>query len=87
MYKRQKVDQTYLSGYGLTFDQVIAHSPFDFTPIDQFGQEQAEDGLGNLIADSYLFAVKEAEGTDYVPVDFAVVASGVVDVYKRQPPR
>ena len=75
---KEKVDRTYLSGYGLTFDQVIAHSPFDFTPVDQFGQEQGEDGLGNLIADSYLFAVKEAEGTDYVPVDFAVVASGVV---------
>lgn len=77
---KEKVDRTYLSEYGLTFDQVIAHSPFDFTPVDQFGQEQGEDGLGNgnLIADSYLFAVKEAEGTDYVPVDFAVVASGVV---------
>ena len=73
-----KVNEEYLSGYGLTYDQVLADSPFDFTPISQFGREQEEDGLGNLIADSYIHAVKEAEGADYTPVDFAVVASGVI---------
>lgn len=75
---KAKVDQEYLADYGLTFDQTLAVSPFSFTPISQFGREQAEDGLGNLIADSYIHAVREAEGEDYVPVDFAVVASGVV---------
>lgn len=73
-----KVNEEYLSSYGLTYDQVLADSPFDFTPISQFGREQEEDGLGNLIADSYIHAVKEAEGADYTPLDFAVVASGVI---------
>lgn len=72
------VDEGYLSDFGLTYDQVLAKSDFDFTPISQFGSKQEEDGLGNLIADSYIYAVREAEGADYVPVDFAVVASGVV---------
>ncbi len=75
---KAKVDREYLADYGLTFDQALAVSPFSFTPISQFGREQGEDGLGNLIADSYIHAVREAEGEDYVPVDFAVVASGVV---------
>lgn len=75
---KAKVDQEYLADYGLTFDQALAVSPFSFTQISQFGREQGEDGLGNLIADSYIHAVREAEGEDYVPVDFAVVASGVV---------
>lgn len=72
------VEEDYLADYGYTFDQVLAQSPFDFTPISQFGQKQEEDSLGNLIADSYVYAVEQAEGADYVPVDFAVVASGVI---------
>ena len=72
------VEETYLSGYHMGFHQVLAQSPFSFTPISQLGERQEGDGLGNLIADSYVFAVKEAEGADYVPVDFAVVAQGVI---------
>lgn len=73
-----QVDGQYLADYGLTFHQVLAASPFDFTPISQFAAEQEEDTLGSLIADSYVYAVEQAEGADYVPVDFAVVAAGVV---------
>ena len=72
------VEKEYLSQFGLTFDQVLAQSTFDFTPISQFGKEHREDTLGNLIADSYVYAVQQAEGEDYVPVDFAVVAAGVI---------
>ena len=75
---QRTVDETYLSGYGLTFDEVLCENPYNFTPISQFGAVQEEDALGNLIADSYVYAVKEAEGENYVPVDFAVVASGVI---------
>lgn len=72
------VEEEYLSEFGLTFDQVLARSDFDFTPISQFGKEHREDTLGNLIADSYIYAVQQAEGEDYIPVDFAVVAAGVI---------
>lgn len=72
------VSQEYLADYGYEFDQVLATTEFDFTPFSRFGEEQAEDGLGNLIADSYIYAVKQAEGEDYVPVDFAVAANGVI---------
>ena len=72
------VEEEYLSQFGYTFDQVLANTAFDFTPFSQFGNEQEEDGLGNLIADSYLYAVQQAEGEDYIPVDFAVVGHGVI---------
>ena len=75
---QRTVDEAYLSGYGLTFDEVLCENPYDFTPISRFGAVQEEDALGNLIADSYIYAVQEAEGSEYVPVDFAVVASGVI---------
>ena len=57
---------------------MLATTEFSFTPISQFATEQREDTLGNLIADSYIYAVQQAEGENYVPVDFAVVASGVI---------
>src|SRR5699024_305813 len=69
----------YLSQFGMTFDQVLAHSPFDFTPISQFAQEQEEDSLGNLIADAYAYAVRQAEaGTSAAPITAAFVNSGVI---------
>lgn len=72
------VEKEYLADYGMTFDQVLAHSSFDFTPVSAFATTQAEDTLGSMIADSYIYAVQQAEGADYIPVDFAVVAAGVV---------
>ena len=72
------VEEQYLSQFGVGFDEVLAQSPFAFTPIGRFGAEHREDTLGSLIADSYVYAVQQAEGADYVPVDFAVVAAGVV---------
>ena len=39
---------------------------------------QAEQPLGNLISDSYIYAIQKAEGDDYIPVDVAVVPVGVI---------
>ena len=72
------VEEEYLSQFGYTFDQVLANTSFDFTPFSKFGDEQEEDTLGNLIADSYRYAVQQAEGEEYTPVDFAVVGHGVI---------
>lgn len=72
------VGEDYLADYGYTYDQVLATSDFDFTKFSEFGNEQEEDSLGNLIADSYRYAVEQAEGENYVPIDFAVVGHGVI---------
>lgn len=72
------VEKEYLADYGMTFDQVLAQTDFDFTPVSSFATKQSEDTLGNMIADSYIYAVQQAEGNNYIPVDFAVVAAGVV---------
>lgn len=78
----EKVKKTanakYFGKYGYKWDQVLAKCDFSFTDIDTFGLEQGEDSLGNLIADSYIYGVKEAEGKDYETVDVAVAPSGVI---------
>ncbi len=75
---RDTIDEEYLSRFGYTMGQVLAKNEIAFTQIDDLGAELREDTLGSLIADSYVYAVKKAEGDSYVPVDLAVVASGVV---------
>lgn len=73
------VEKDYLSQFGMTYDQVLARTPFDFTPASQFAAEQEEDSLGNLITDAYIYAVQQAEqGKNAPPITAAFVNSGVI---------
>ena len=69
----------YLDRFGYeSFDEILAYSPFDFPEQSQMGTALAEQQLGNLISDSYIYALKQAEGQDYVRVDVSVTPLGVV---------
>lgn len=72
------VNKQYFSTYGYEWDQVLAKNSVAFTEIEDFAMEQGEDTLGNIIADSYIYGVKRAEGKDYRTVDVAVVPAGVI---------
>lgn len=73
-YKEQ-VGKAYLSGYNMTYDEVLACADFD---LKSPGTAQEENALGNLISDAFIYAVKQAEGDNYIPVDMSVTASGVI---------
>jgi len=75
---RVMVDRYYLSLFNYTYDQVLAYSPFPFTPIETFGRHFGEEPLGNLITNSYFYAVQRAEGDDFIPITAAVVPHGVI---------
>ena len=77
-YFRGIADSKYFSKFGYSLDTVLARSKIIFTDINTFGQKQGEDTLGNLLSDSYIYAIKKAEGKDYENVDVAVVPSGIV---------
>lgn len=73
---KAQVNRSYLARYGMFYDQVLTRTPFDLAlPINGV---QAGNALGELIADSYLWAVKnlEREAPDVPTV--AVVADGVI---------
>lgn len=72
------VNKEYFSEFGYRWDSVLTENNVKFTGIDTFGTEQGEDTLGNLIADSYIYGVKEAEGRDYETVDVSVAPAGVI---------
>lgn len=68
------VSEEYLSQFHMTFDQVLTTSSF---PIEtQSGHRELP--LGNLITDSYLYAIKQAQGDSFEKIDIAVVPNGVI---------
>lgn len=72
------VEKNYLSKFGdLSYDTVLATNPYVFESLAELA-EHKESTLGNLIADAYRWSVQQVEGEDYVPVDFALTANGVV---------
>lgn len=77
-YFRSLIQESYLNQFNYAYDQVLTYNPYVFTSINELGKQQGEDTLGNILADSYIYAVNQAEGNDYAPVDVAVVPQGVV---------
>lgn len=75
---RRLIDEKYLSRFGFTCDQVLAVNNIEFTSIGDLGDVLEEDTLGNIIADSYRYAVKQAEGDSYDEVALAVTAAGTI---------
>lgn len=75
---RKLTDSEYFNKYGYNSSQMLAVNDIDFTDIEDFGLLQGEDSLGNLIADSYKFAVAEAEGGEIKGYSDGGVASGEV---------
>lgn len=72
------VEESYLSQFGdWTYDTVLATNPYRFGSLSDLNIHQ-ESALGNLIADSYRWAVEQAEGESYEYVDFALTANGVI---------
>ena len=65
---KTKVDENYLSGYHMSYDQTLATMRGDLTKAQ----------TGDLIGSSYIAAVKKLEGEDHVPVAFAVAPDGVI---------
>ena len=72
------VNEDYLSGYNLEFNQVIANAPFGFTPSTEVTRVQGEEPIAHLIGDAYINAVKNIEKDDYKEVNVAVLPSGVL---------
>ncbi len=77
-YKEYVVDD-YLAAFGYDdFDQVIGSNSVAFDTVDDIYANHRESGLGDLIADSYLYAVSQAEGDEGEPVTLALTATGVI---------
>jgi 2',3'-cyclic-nucleotide 2'-phosphodiesterase (5'-nucleotidase family) len=73
-----EVDSVYLRPLGLTFHQVIARSSFPFETVAYGYAHGGELRLGDLITDSFAYAVQRAEGPDARPVDVVIQPLGMI---------
>ena len=67
-----EVEENYLADFGMGYDEILAHNPYDF---DGSVYRQQENTLGNLLSDAYKWAAERASGE---PVDMALTAAGVI---------
>ena len=72
------VDRQFLAPLGLRSTQIIAESAFDFPTLDEAYQHPGENGLGDMIADAYRYAVARAEGPGAHPPDVVLVPIGMI---------
>jgi len=73
---KSQVSVEYLSRYGLTYDQVLTRSAFDMKTPKSGVQEG--NALGELVSDSFLWAVKNLEADAPVVPTVTVTADGVL---------
>ena len=74
-WKRQ-VGGTYLGRYGMTYDQTLTRTDFDLAP--PASGAQSGNALGELVADSFRWAVKNLEADSPDVFTVAVTADGVL---------
>lgn len=78
----ESVDDTYLSQFGYTKDQVLATNDVAFTELDDLLELHEEQNLGNIVADGYAYAVEQLPQFAGDEVDATVIPGGVIrDTY------
>lgn len=75
---KEIVEEKYFSKFNLTYDQIIATNDIDFQTSSEILDVHKESTLGNFISDAFIYAVKEAEGDDYIPIAVSVVPAGTI---------
>ena len=73
---KDQVGQSYLARYGLTYDQVLTHT--DFALITPDSGVQTGNALGELVADSFLWATENLEVDPPAVPTVTVTADGVL---------
>ena len=72
------MDEEYFSQYGYSVGETITNNTIAFPDSSKLGLTQGEEPLGSLLADSYKYAIAQAEGGSIKGYQDGGVASGEV---------
>lgn len=75
---RNLVDEEYFSQYGYSVSDTVVENQITFPESSKIGLTQGEEPLGNLLADSYKYAIMQAEKGSVKGYETGGVASGEV---------
>ena len=78
----KEIDQAYLARFGYNYGQVLAQAPFSL-PEPDWGKCQDRvkcmtSGLGDLVTDAFIYAVKKSEGENYREISLAFEGFGQI---------
>ncbi len=68
----------YFDMFALSLSEVVTVSDINFQTPEELSAVHGESTIGNLISDAYIYAVKEAEQEDYIPIAAAIVPCGTI---------
>lgn len=78
----ENVDEKYLKNFGYTAKEVIARNNIKFATVNDLCESHEDQNLGNIMSDSYRYAIENSNYYNGKPVDVAIVPSGTVrDTY------
>ena len=72
---KTEVENTYLSDYGMTFDQVLVNNKYTFETVGQVKATLHEPTVCNVFSDAYKWMAEKITGET---VDVALTAAGVI---------
>lgn len=75
---RKLADEEYFSQYGYSVSDEIVENQIAFPDSSELGLTQGEEALGNLLADSYKYAIAQAEDGQIKGYEAGGIASGEV---------
>lgn len=73
-----KINAQYLQLFDYEQDQVLTDNRISFEKVEEVYNRNDETRIGNLLSDSYIYTVEHANDYDGIPVDCAVVPSGII---------
>ena len=75
---KELVQTEYFDQYDIQYDEVVAYSAYQFLTPNEIYEIHDETTIGNLITDAYRYAVKMAEGENYIPITATIVPQGTI---------
>ena len=70
------IEARYLARSGYRYTETLCRSPYNFETLAYFTSHDAETGIGDLIADSYRYAVSRVEGNRWEYITMAIEPNG-----------
>jgi 2',3'-cyclic-nucleotide 2'-phosphodiesterase (5'-nucleotidase family) len=75
---KKLIDQRYFSSFAFHHDQIVAETSYDMASPAYRQTRLEENGIGDMIADAFRFAVRQAEGKNYRHVHIALTTDGQI---------
>lgn len=80
---KKEINRDYLKAFHYSYGQALAYLPFSLTDFNWGAGERSKlvtSGLGDLVTDAFIYAVKKTEGKDYRKISLAFEGFGQIRV-------